>query len=95
MKTTGKCLTANKNITSERAAAKWLSYLIRQEACERALDKYRLRRESLWSYMAIVHNDYYFIEVNPTGEWGWLEIKTDQKISMAIKEELCGEDYEC
>lgn len=45
--------------------------------------------------MAIVHNDYYFIEVNPTGEWGWLEIKTDQKISMAIKEELCGEDYEC
>lgn len=31
MKTTGKCLTANKNITSERAAAKWLSYLIRQE----------------------------------------------------------------
>lgn len=45
--------------------------------------------------LAIVHNDYYFIEVNPTGEWGWLEIKTDQKISMAIKEELCGEDYEC
>lgn len=35
---------------------------------------------------------YYFIEVNPTGEWGWLEVKTDMKISSAIKAALCGED---
>lgn len=45
--------------------------------------------------LAIANNDYYFIEVNPTGEWGWLEVKTNQKISMAIKEELCGETYKC
>lgn len=35
---------------------------------------------------------YYFIEVNPTGEWGWLEVKTGMKISSAIKAALCGED---
>ena len=44
--------------------------------------------------LAYVNGEYYFIEVNPTGEWGWLEIKTGMKISSEIKMALCGEkDY--
>lgn len=38
--------------------------------------------------LAIVADEYYFIEVNPTGEWGWLEIKTGIEISQAIKKAL-------
>ncbi len=41
--------------------------------------------------LAIVNDSYYFIEVNPTGEWGWLEVNTGMKISGAIKEALCRE----
>lgn len=43
--------------------------------------------------LAIVNEKYYFIEVNPTGEWGWLEVKTGMNISETIKkalgEEIC------
>lgn len=38
--------------------------------------------------LAFVDDDYYFIEVNPTGEWGWLEVKTGMEISKAIEEAL-------
>lgn len=41
--------------------------------------------------LAIVDGKYFFIEVNPTGEWGWLELKTGMKISQAIKKTLCKE----
>lgn len=41
--------------------------------------------------LAYINGDYYFIEVNPTGEWGWLEVKTDLEISSTIKDELCKE----
>lgn len=41
--------------------------------------------------LVYVNNEYYFIEVNPTGEWGWLEVKTGLEISRAIKTALCGE----
>lgn len=41
--------------------------------------------------LAIVAGKYYFIEVNPTGEWGWLEVKTGVSISKAIKRALAGE----
>lgn len=42
--------------------------------------------------LALVDDDYYFIEVNPTGEWGWLEVRTGMKISKAIGEALYGEE---
>lgn len=38
--------------------------------------------------LALVDGKYYFIEVNPTGEWGWLEIKTGMNISETIKNAL-------
>lgn len=41
--------------------------------------------------LAIVSGEYYFIEVNPTGEWGWLEVKTGTKISKTIKRALAGD----
>jgi len=41
--------------------------------------------------LALVNGEYYFIEVNPTGEWGWLEVKTHTPISVAIKKTLCRE----
>lgn len=41
--------------------------------------------------LAYVDGEYYFIEVNPTGEWGWLEVKTGIQISMHIKKFLCNE----
>lgn len=41
--------------------------------------------------LAIVSGKYYFIEVNPTGEWGWLEVKTGTNISKTIKRALAGD----
>lgn len=40
--------------------------------------------------LALVNGEYYFIEVNPTGEWGWLEVKTHTPISVAIKRHFAG-----
>lgn len=42
--------------------------------------------------LAYVNGEYYFIEVNPTGEWGWLEIRAGMDISSAIKDALCEEE---
>lgn len=42
--------------------------------------------------LAYADGEYYFIEVNPTGEWGWLEVKTEMKISSAIESVLCGKE---
>lgn len=42
--------------------------------------------------LAYMNGEYYFIEVNPTGEWGWLEVKTGIAISSEIKKSLCEED---
>lgn len=39
--------------------------------------------------LVIMNNDYYFIEVNPTGEWAWLEINAGFGISTAIAKALC------
>lgn len=41
--------------------------------------------------LAYANGEYYFIEVNPTGEWGWLEIRAGMDISSAIKDALCEE----
>lgn len=41
--------------------------------------------------LAIVSGEYFFIEVNPTGEWGWLEVKTGTNISKTIKRALAGD----
>lgn len=38
--------------------------------------------------MAIYEGNYYFIEVNPTGEWGWLETVAHLEISDAICDTL-------
>ena len=35
-------------------------------------------------------NEYYFIEVNPTGEWGWLTYTADLPINDAIVNSLIG-----
>lgn len=60
---------------------------------------YKLMKELELSFggidLAIVDEKYYFIEVNPTGEWGWLEVKTGIKISQEIKYALCGEESVC
>ncbi len=38
----------------------------------------------------VLHNgEYYFIEINPTGEWDWLQHHTGCAIDMALAEELC------
>lgn len=36
--------------------------------------------------LIISDGDYYFIEVNPTGEWGWIEANTEYKIHNTIVE---------
>lgn len=37
------------------------------------------------------HNDqFYFIEINPTGEWGWLVEAANQPIHISIVKLLCG-----
>lgn len=42
--------------------------------------------------LAYVNNHYYFIEVNPTGEWGWLEVKAGLDISTAIINAMQGDN---
>lgn len=34
--------------------------------------------------MALCNGNYYFIEVNPTGEWGWLKYTANQNIDIEI-----------
>lgn len=34
--------------------------------------------------LALVDNTYYFIEVNPTGEWGWLRLSANLPIDKTI-----------
>lgn len=41
--------------------------------------------------LAIMNNIYYFIEVNPTGEWGWLSSGSNIPVDKAIVDELTGE----
>lgn len=38
--------------------------------------------------LALVNGTYYFIEINPTGEWGWLVSTTKLPIDIAIAEFL-------
>lgn len=45
--------------------------------------------------LAYVDGEYYFIEINPTGEWGWLEVKTGMEISSAIGAALGMEECSC
>lgn len=45
--------------------------------------------------LAFVNGEYYFIEVNPTGEWGWLESNTGCEISKTIASALCQENEKC
>lgn len=40
--------------------------------------------------LALVEGKYYFIEVNPTGEWGWLVSSTNLPIEKAIVDCLAG-----
>jgi glutathione synthase/RimK-type ligase-like ATP-grasp enzyme len=35
------------------------------------------------------NGEYYFLEVNPRGQWLWIEDLTGVPISKAIAEELC------
>jgi glutathione synthase/RimK-type ligase-like ATP-grasp enzyme len=37
--------------------------------------------------LALSNGEYWFIEVNPTGEWGWLD-GAERPIAAAIAEEL-------
>ena len=44
--------------------------------------------------LALVDDTYYFIEVNPTGEWGWLASSVGLPIDKAIVKYLVGDKYE-
>lgn len=41
--------------------------------------------------LAISNNEYYFLEINPTGEWAWLVDRAKLPIDLAIVDLLCGE----
>lgn len=41
--------------------------------------------------LIFANNEYYFIEVNPTGEWGWLKTVAKLPIDNAIVKSLIGE----
>ena len=44
--------------------------------------------------LAFSNGKYYFIEVNPTGEWSWLSQYCSMPLEKAIVNELVGEDIE-
>lgn len=39
--------------------------------------------------LALVDGVYYFLEVNPTGEWAWLVESTGMRIDLALADALC------
>ena len=41
--------------------------------------------------LIFANNKYYFIEVNPTGEWGWLKSVAKLPIDKAIVKSMIGE----
>jgi hypothetical protein len=44
--------------------------------------------------MVVYNSEYYFIEVNPTGEWAWLQKSTGIDIGLSIATFLCHEDMD-
>lgn len=43
--------------------------------------------------LILTHDDeYYFLEVNPEGQWGWIEVETGLQITNEIVEKLVYED---
>lgn len=64
------------------------------EDVEVAIDKLMMKLQLNFGGidLAYVNGEYFFIEVNPTGEWGWLEVKTGIEISSEIEKALCKED---
>lgn len=60
-----------------------------EDAIFKLMDKLHLKFGGI--DLANVDGEYYFIEINPTGEWGWLEIKTNLAISSAIQVAMCKE----
>ncbi len=63
---------------------------------EEALKSLMSRLGLIFGGIDLVYCDgsYYFIEVNPTGEWGWLEVKCGLNISLAIVEAMEGLQYD-
>lgn len=43
--------------------------------------------------LAFSNGKYYFIEINPTGEWAWLVNSSGHRIDHAICDYLCGEAF--
>lgn len=41
-----------------------------------------------------VHNKYWFLEINPNGQWAWIENRTGLKLSKAIVDTLISISYE-
>ncbi|MBO0330086.1 ATP-grasp domain-containing protein [[Muricauda] lutisoli] len=35
------------------------------------------------------NDEYYFLEINPNGQWAWIEMQTKQPISEALIKQLC------
>lgn len=42
--------------------------------------------------LALVEDVYYFLEINPTGEWAWLLEPTGMRIDRALADALCVEE---
>lgn len=56
-------------------------------ACHRLLHRLNLTFGAI--DLALTDDGYWFIEINPTGEWGWLD-KPDRPIAKRIANELAG-----
>lgn len=57
-----------------------------QEQIKKLMDKLGLRFGGV--DLALVNDTYYFIEINPTGEWGWLVSTAKLPIDKAIVDHL-------
>lgn len=59
-----------------------------KQCCFRLLKNLKLNYGAI--DLAQTDNDYYFLEINPTGEWAWLVEKLNLKIDYAIANLLMG-----
>jgi len=61
------------------------------ERCRALLKRFRLRYAAI--DLVQVRDEFVFLEMNPTGEWGWLDDAFDGRIGLAIANELLMDDH--
>lgn len=62
------------------------------DKCVKLTQKFHLEFSAI-DLILDVNNKYFFLEINPNGQWAWIECRTNYKISQEIANLLANETY--